>query len=156
MKDRETYSYVKKGNMTKARKTVNGGTNGLDEVNSSYKNWVKAFKACGVQENQGGHLLASSDQIRGARGSSNANEYKAIGGEGLPNLASSSKSKIQNGQNKDNNSSDYASNGIDSKFETNQSNFSQNKTKGTAQESGHVELYQILKPSFNDLEPLLS
>lgn len=38
-----TFSHVKKGDLTKARKSVNGGTKGIDEVNGAYKDWLNIF-----------------------------------------------------------------------------------------------------------------
>lgn len=35
-----TFKYVNKGDLTGARKSVNGGTRGLSEVNSAYKFWL--------------------------------------------------------------------------------------------------------------------
>jgi predicted chitinase len=39
-----TFKHLAKGDLTQSRKSVNGGTNGLDEVNKSYKEWVKIFE----------------------------------------------------------------------------------------------------------------
>ena len=35
-----TFDKVKKGDLTRARKSVNGGTNGIDEINGAYKTWI--------------------------------------------------------------------------------------------------------------------
>lgn len=39
-----TFKYVNKGDLYYARKSVNGGTKGLDEVNSTYKFWLSIFE----------------------------------------------------------------------------------------------------------------
>jgi predicted chitinase len=38
-----TFAKVLKGNLTSARKSVNGGTKGIDEVNGAYSTWVNIF-----------------------------------------------------------------------------------------------------------------
>lgn len=40
----KTWKYVDSGDLTRARKSVNGGTNGLSEVNKEYDLWLKVFK----------------------------------------------------------------------------------------------------------------
>ena len=42
------FSHVIKGDLTTARKRVNGGTKGLSEVNGAYKAWLDAFNKIGV------------------------------------------------------------------------------------------------------------
>jgi predicted chitinase len=39
-----TFDYVNAGNLTKARKSVNGGTHGVDRVNASFNRWMKVFQ----------------------------------------------------------------------------------------------------------------
>jgi len=39
-----TFKHVLAGDLTRARKSVNGGTKGINEVNSAYNNWVKILK----------------------------------------------------------------------------------------------------------------
>lgn len=38
-----TFKYVNKDDLTRARKSVNGGTKGVDRVNSSYNRWMWVF-----------------------------------------------------------------------------------------------------------------
>ena len=40
----KTWKYVDKGELTLARRSVNGGTRGEDKVNSEYNKWLEAFK----------------------------------------------------------------------------------------------------------------
>jgi predicted chitinase len=40
----KTWKYISSGDLTRARKSVNGGTNGLGEVNKEYLLWVDVFK----------------------------------------------------------------------------------------------------------------
>jgi len=49
LKDR-TWKYVNANNLTMARKSVNGGNNGLSEVNSAYNFWVGILNDKSVQE----------------------------------------------------------------------------------------------------------
>ena len=39
----KTFQHVNAGDLTRARKSVNGGTNGLSEVNSSFARWMTVF-----------------------------------------------------------------------------------------------------------------
>jgi hypothetical protein len=39
-----TFKHVRNNDLIKARKSVNGGTNGLSEVNSAYYDWLKIFQ----------------------------------------------------------------------------------------------------------------
>lgn len=39
-----TFKHVKSGDLTKARKSVNGGTNGIDDINAAYHAWVTVLK----------------------------------------------------------------------------------------------------------------
>ena len=43
-----TFSKVISGDLTRARKSVNGGTKGLAEVNGAYNAWLAAFKKIGA------------------------------------------------------------------------------------------------------------
>lgn len=45
-KARKTFDLAKKGDLVGARKTVNGGTNGIDHVNSEYNKWCNILKQC--------------------------------------------------------------------------------------------------------------
>jgi hypothetical protein len=45
-----TFKHVKSNNLTQARKSVNGGTNGLSEVNGAYNDWLRIFKKYTEQE----------------------------------------------------------------------------------------------------------
>ena len=38
--NRKTYKYVNRGDLTKARKSVNGGTKGVDRTNKEYERWL--------------------------------------------------------------------------------------------------------------------
>lgn len=38
-----TWKYLDKGNMYESRRSVNGGTKGLGEVNKEYERWIKVF-----------------------------------------------------------------------------------------------------------------
>lgn len=38
-----TFKHVKNNNLTQARKSVNGGTKGINEVNGAYNDWLKIF-----------------------------------------------------------------------------------------------------------------
>ena len=40
----KTWKHVESGDLTRARRSVNGGTNGLSEVNNEYKLWLSIFK----------------------------------------------------------------------------------------------------------------
>jgi hypothetical protein len=40
----KTFKHVKSNNLTQARKSVNGGTKGLSEVNGAYNDWLKIFE----------------------------------------------------------------------------------------------------------------
>lgn len=40
-----TFSKVKKGDLTAARKSVNGGTNGIQEVNGAYRTWLNIINS---------------------------------------------------------------------------------------------------------------
>lgn len=42
-KEKRTFEKVLKGDLTSARKSVNGGTKGLDEVNGAYNAWLNIF-----------------------------------------------------------------------------------------------------------------
>ena len=39
-----TFKHVLANNLTQARKSVNGGTKGLEEVNGAYNSWVDVLK----------------------------------------------------------------------------------------------------------------
>lgn len=39
-----TFKHVLANNLTQARKSVNGGTKGIDEVNGAYNAWIKVIK----------------------------------------------------------------------------------------------------------------
>ena len=39
-----TFKHVLANNLTQARKSVNGGTKGIDEVNGAYNEWIKVIK----------------------------------------------------------------------------------------------------------------
>lgn len=41
---RKTFDHVNAGDLTKARKSVNGGTNGLSTVNDSFQRWMEVFQ----------------------------------------------------------------------------------------------------------------
>jgi len=41
--NRKTFKYVNKGDLTKARKSVNGGTKGVDRTNKEYYRWINIF-----------------------------------------------------------------------------------------------------------------
>ena len=43
-----TFTKVLASDLTGARKSVNGGTNGLAEVNGAYNAWLAAFKKIGA------------------------------------------------------------------------------------------------------------
>ena len=43
----KTFKHVNQGDLRRARKSVNGGTRGVDEVNGAFNKWVKVFKASG-------------------------------------------------------------------------------------------------------------
>jgi predicted chitinase len=43
----KTFKYVNAGNLTRARKSVNGGTRGLSEVNHAFNKWMNIFKQSG-------------------------------------------------------------------------------------------------------------
>lgn len=45
-KERKTLSFVKKGDLIGARKTVNGGTNGIEKINAEYLKWFKILSEC--------------------------------------------------------------------------------------------------------------
>jgi hypothetical protein len=66
---RRTLQKAASGDLTAARKSVNGGTNGISEVNGVYQKWLNTFRKCGCQENQSGSPIASSNVIRGGPGS---------------------------------------------------------------------------------------
>jgi putative chitinase len=42
--NRRTFKYVNSGDLTRARKSVNGGTYGVDKINSSYYRWMSVFE----------------------------------------------------------------------------------------------------------------
>lgn len=50
MNRRGTFDAVDAGDFTKARKTVNGGTNALNEVNDAYRFWLRILDQSNVQE----------------------------------------------------------------------------------------------------------
>jgi len=39
-----TFKYVLTNNLEKARRSVNGGTKGIEEVNGAYNTWIKVIK----------------------------------------------------------------------------------------------------------------
>ena len=41
---RKTFKYVNSGDLTRARKSVNGGTKGVSRTNDSYNRWLEVFK----------------------------------------------------------------------------------------------------------------
>ena len=41
---RRTWKYVDKGDLTGARKSVNGGTKGVDRTNTEYRRWLDILK----------------------------------------------------------------------------------------------------------------
>lgn len=43
----KTFKHVNKGDLRRARKSVNGGTRGVDEVNGAFNKWMNVFKASG-------------------------------------------------------------------------------------------------------------
>jgi len=45
-----TFKHVKNNDLTKARKSVNGGIKGINEVNSAYNDWLRIFKKYTEQE----------------------------------------------------------------------------------------------------------
>ncbi len=69
-KARNTLQKASSGDLTGARRSVNGGTNGIDNVNSTYSRWISVLQSCGCQENQGGSSIVSSNVVRGGPGSS--------------------------------------------------------------------------------------
>ena len=40
-----TFKHVTSGNLTKARKSVNGGTKDIDKVNGAYKEWLNILQS---------------------------------------------------------------------------------------------------------------
>lgn len=46
---KSTFDYVDEGNLTQARKTVNGGTKGLSEINTAYGFWKNLLKKNGAK-----------------------------------------------------------------------------------------------------------
>lgn len=46
---KSTFDYVDAGNLTGARRSVNGGTNGLSEVNESYARWLSLLRKNNVK-----------------------------------------------------------------------------------------------------------
>ena len=42
--DRKTYKYVNADDLTRARKSVNGGTKGVQRTNDSYYRWLNVFQ----------------------------------------------------------------------------------------------------------------
>jgi predicted chitinase len=54
----KTFKYVNAGNLTRARKSVNGGTRGVADVNAAFHAWMKVFKRAG---------FATSSQTRQRR-----------------------------------------------------------------------------------------
>tara|TARA_R100001244_G_C5117335_1_gene122643 strand:- start:71 stop:697 length:627 start_codon:yes stop_codon:yes gene_type:complete len=42
--DRKTFKHVNNGDLTQARKSVNGGTKGVDRTNKSYYRWLNVFQ----------------------------------------------------------------------------------------------------------------
>jgi len=42
--NRKTFKHVNNGNLTQARKSVNGGTKGVDRTNASYYRWLNVFQ----------------------------------------------------------------------------------------------------------------
>lgn len=50
MNRRKTFDAVDSGDFTEARRTVNGGTNGLNEVNDAYRFWLRILDQSNVQE----------------------------------------------------------------------------------------------------------
>jgi hypothetical protein len=43
-----TFKHVLNGNLTKARRSVNGGTKGIDEINGAYSAWINIFNNANV------------------------------------------------------------------------------------------------------------
>jgi predicted chitinase len=41
--NRKTFGYVNKGDLTRARRSVNGGTKGIDKTNASYRRWLRVL-----------------------------------------------------------------------------------------------------------------
>ena len=39
-----TFKHVRANNLTQARKSVNGGTKGIDDINAAYNAWVNVLK----------------------------------------------------------------------------------------------------------------
>ena len=48
----KTWKYVESGDLTRARRSVNGGTKGLSEVNKEYQMWLNIFKKKNVKFKQ--------------------------------------------------------------------------------------------------------
>ena len=46
---RKTFKYVNKGDLTKARKSVNGGTKGVDRTNKEYNRWMNILSNPSVE-----------------------------------------------------------------------------------------------------------
>jgi hypothetical protein len=94
LRDKNTFSHVDSGNLTLARRSVNGGTNHIDKVNESYQRWLSAFTACGTRENQRGQgVLASNVVPTGSSALSDSDLKKNNSNNGSDNLASNSSSQ---------------------------------------------------------------
>lgn len=74
-----TFSKVNAGDLTKARKSVNGGTNGLEACNNLYNKWYKILTECGAQPSPGGSGITSDTS--GGTGVNNANTNNSTQGQ---------------------------------------------------------------------------
>ena len=79
MIDRGTFRKVKAGELTSARRSVNGGTNGLSKVNSEYARWLDILKQSKTStKKKSGRGLSSSGKK--SKGSTNkTRNFKIIG-----------------------------------------------------------------------------
>jgi hypothetical protein len=71
-----TFGYAREGNLEKARRTINGGTINIDEINKKYNLWLSIFKEAGGFLNTTQAIVINSETNQRI-----AIEYKFIPGE---------------------------------------------------------------------------
>jgi predicted chitinase len=65
MNKRKTFDNVDKGDFTEARRTVNGGTKGLNEVNDAYRFWMSVLKDSGIKEKKVVNTISKANKDSG-------------------------------------------------------------------------------------------
>jgi hypothetical protein len=77
-----TFGYAREGNLEKARRTINGGTINIDEINKKYNLWLSIFKEAGGFLNTTQAIVINSETNQRI-----AIEYKFIPGEDVTDVS---------------------------------------------------------------------